>query len=179
MSTATRVSPRAQELRKAFDRSFAQAPRTELAQLESLLAIRLGEDPYAVRLAHLAGLFADKAVTRLPSADPGFLGIAAFRGTLVPVYDLCVLLGYPGCTAPRWLMIANTNRVALAFNALDGNLRLPSECIAAQENPAFARPHVHELVRMTAPHTPLRALIDLKSVVASIEQRVPRHLPNP
>lgn len=170
------LSLNAQELRGAFDSAYARAPRGNLEQLDDLLAIRLGDDPYAIRLAHLAGLFADKAVTAMPSTDSGFLGIAGFRGALVPVYDLRVLLGYAGREPPRWLAIASANRVALAFDDLDGYLRIPKGGFAGQEHDDLARPHVRELVRTSASALP-RALIDLDSVVASIEQRTSQPLP--
>lgn len=147
------ASPRARELREAFDRSFAKAPPADPPQLENLLSIRVTDDPYVIRLADLAGLFADKAVTSVPGADPGFLGIAGFRGVVLPVYDLRVLLGYPaGGKAPRWLAVTNARQIALAFDALDGYLRVPRGQLAAQ--------------------VPPRPLIDLNDITASIEQRL-------
>ena len=89
----TREADRVTELRDAFDRSFAQAPSTEAAAVENLLAIRVGAHPYALRMAEVSGLFADKKVTRLPSPVPEFSGIAGFRGVVLPVYDLAMLLG--------------------------------------------------------------------------------------
>ena len=57
-----RMHERADELRRAFDRSFAVAPIDEqtTAAAENLLAIRVGPHPYVLRLAEVSGLFADK-----------------------------------------------------------------------------------------------------------------------
>lgn len=154
------ASARALALRAAFDRSFAKAPPADPARLENLLSIRVTEDPYAIPLAGLAGLYADKAVTSMPGADPGFLGIAGFRGAMLPVYDLRVLLGYPGGgKAPRWLVVMNAHQAALAFDALDGYLRVPQAQIAAL--------------------VPPRPLIDLNNIAASIEQRIRQHTHHP
>ena len=162
---------RAQALRRAFDQSFAQAPRSAPATRHDLLAIRLGRDAYAIRLPQLAGIFADKVVTRLPHTDAACLGIAGFRGALVPVYDLRVLLGHPGAATPRWLALASFSCVAVAFDALDGYLRVPQEQLAPRtHDDAAQRPHVRELVHGTAA-TALRPVIDLVSIVATIEQR--------
>ena len=61
MTRARDLPGGADELRRAFDRSFAEAPggAPEADALESLLAIRVGGDPYALRLSEIAGLFAD------------------------------------------------------------------------------------------------------------------------
>ena len=88
-----READRVTELRDAFDRSFAQAPSTEAAAVENLLAIRVGAHPYALRMAEVSGLFADKKVTRLPSPVSELSGIAGLRGAVLPVYDLAMLLG--------------------------------------------------------------------------------------
>jgi chemotaxis signal transduction protein len=167
----------AHDIRAAFDRSFAQPPQAARAKLRDVLAIRLNEDPYLIDLEHLAGVFADKAITGLPHSEPGFLGIAGFRGALVPVYDLRVLLGYKSGKAPRWLAVASASRVALAFDQMEGLRRVPRAHFAQQAHSEGARPHVRELVGMAASETP-RALIDLNSVAASLEQGT-RQLPHP
>ena len=49
---------RATQLRRDFDRSFADPPPAEIAVAEDLLAIRLGTLDFALRLSEIAGLFA-------------------------------------------------------------------------------------------------------------------------
>ncbi|TMH05963.1 MAG: chemotaxis protein CheW [Betaproteobacteria bacterium] len=134
-----------------------------------MLAIRLRGDPYALRLAGIAGLFADKPLTRLPGSAREFLGLAGFRGTVVPVYDLRALLGHGRTEAPRWLVVAAGAIVALAFDGFDGYLKLPPERIApsAAGDACF---HVHELARPA--DGALRPLVNLGSVLMAIRQRV-------
>lgn len=173
------ISQRATQLRRDFDRSFAESPPPARAASVDLLAVRVGEHPYALRLSAIAGLFADKKLTPLPGATPEFLGIAGFRGAVVPVYDLRVLLGQPGRGAPRWLVVAAASPVGLAFDALEGTLRLPPEAITPQRPGESARPHLRDLVRTAGPDAPLRPLVELDSVVASIRQRMRQDVPTP
>lgn len=176
------------ELRQAFDRSFVEPPRPALAEFEDLLAVRIGTDPYAVRLAATAGLVADRPVTRLPGAPPELLGVAGLRGAVVPVYDLGTLLGRPRAAtasdaAPRWLvLVAGSPPVAVAFDRLDGHLRVPRNAIAertaepsaagaSQHNASGASARQHSAIVRTA--GAVRAVIDLAAVRAAITARNP------
>lgn len=175
------LAGRAAELRRRFDRSFAEPPRGRPAATVDLLAIRLGDEPCVLQLAAVAGLFADKKFTRLPQATPECLGVAGFRGSVIPVYDLRRLLGGGvGGAPPRWLVVAAGSPVALAFDGFDGHLRLPLDALAPQRPGESARPHVRELAHVAASEeAPLRSLIDLESVVAAIRQRARRDLATP
>jgi purine-binding chemotaxis protein CheW len=149
-------------LREAFDRSFAQAPSTEATPVEHLLAIRIGADPYALRMSEVAGLFADKKVTPLPSAVSELLGIAGFRGAVRPVYDLGMLLGCQRTGAPRWLVVTAVTSVALAFDGFDGYVRVPSGAIVPDSHADAHDRHVREAVRVV---DLVRPLISLASVL--------------
>jgi len=106
------VIERSTELRRAFDRSFSEAPVTRATELDDLLDIRVGLDPYAIHLDQVTGVFADKPVTPLPGSFPELLGIAGFRGAIVPVYDLRTLLGYPNPMANRMATPKNATSIA-------------------------------------------------------------------
>src|ERR1700760_4167096 len=111
------VRGRIDELRGDFDRSFAEPARSHDVEHAELLAVRAGGRPYALRLSQTAGLHPDRPVTPLPGPIPALLGLAGFAGTVVPVYDLAGLLGHPGATRPRWLVLAaGTPPLALAFH---------------------------------------------------------------
>jgi len=151
------LSGRAAELRRAFDRSFAVPQNATVEDSVELLAIRAGGAGYAIRLAAVSGLFADRTVTALPSPVPELLGVAAFRGTVVPVYDLGVLLGHARSGKPRWLVLdTGTPAVGLAFEELDGHLRVPAGEIAGDNG--------LEVVRT-------RSVLDLSNIRAAIESR--------
>lgn len=132
-AAAPDLAKRAAALRLAFDEAFAVPLRTRTTVQHDLLAIRVGTEPYALRLAEIRGLFADRKITRIPGVAATLLGIAGFRGTLMPVYSLRTLLGHSGTQAPRWLVIAADAPVALAFDGFDGHLRAASDAILPQQ----------------------------------------------
>lgn len=163
----TGLAHRALELRHEFDRSFAE-PRPEPPQgFMDLLAVRMGGEPFAIALRSVAGLFADKKLTRLPGTAPELLGLASFRGNVIPVYDLGRLLGFAGEAAPRWIVAATAGPVALAFDGFEGYRRVPQDRIASAQE-ASATAHVRELSRDGG----LRFLVDVDSVVAGLRRRV-------
>jgi len=87
---------RAAALRQEFDRSFADPPLIDVAAKEDLLAIRLATQEFAIRLSEIAGLFADKKITPVPSANSALLGITGF------VAPSCRSTTFKGCSAwPR------------------------------------------------------------------------------
>lgn len=165
----------ATQLRQAFDQAFAEPPRARQGPSVDLLAIRVGGDAYALPLSDIAGLFADKPSTPLPTAVPAFLGIAGLGSGVVPVYDLRALLGYAVGAVPRWLIVLAARPVALAFDGFDGHLRLAQTSIAQPEQ-AAARPHVRGLAQ--AGDT-LRPLLDLPSILGAIAQLAQGAAPPP
>ena len=127
------MAQRAAELRREFDRSFAEPPSDEKSAARDLLAIRLKEQHFALQLSDIAGLFADKKITPVPGASGFLLGIAGFRGVIAPVYDLQRLLGCPAVRDPRWLVMAAHASVGFAFAAFDGQLRVSASAITPQQ----------------------------------------------
>jgi chemotaxis signal transduction protein len=125
---AIALAERVDELRDAFDRSFTVPRRAESEPFEHVLAIRVGGEPYAVRLDEVAGLYVDWPVTPVPGPSADLLGVAELRGSLVPVYHLRGLLGRAAAgvpEVPRYAVLsAGTDPVAFAFDALDGHLRV-------------------------------------------------------
>jgi purine-binding chemotaxis protein CheW len=119
-------------LRLAFDRAFAEAPAIRQTDFDDFLAIRAGGSAYALRLAEISGLFTHRTVTRLPTTSPAFCGVAGFRGSVLPVYDLRVLLGTAVAGNPRWLVVARSLPIGFVFDGLDGHLRLPRSAGAGE-----------------------------------------------
>lgn len=161
------LAARAADLRRAFDRSFAEAAGAAAVEVEDLLAIRVGGDPCALRLAEVRGLFADRRVVGLPKARPGLLGLAGLRGSLVPVYDLGALLGYPPAAAPRWLVLAAAAPIGLAFEAFEGHLRLARGALVEGGGEAGRRRHAREVAR--TPDRP-RPIVDVASVIQALRR---------
>ena len=158
------TADRAAQLRQAFDQSFAEAPRAADVTKEGLLAVRAGVGRYALPLSGIRGLFAARKITRVPAAGGGLLGIASFRGTIVPVYGLRMLLGAAEDGEPRWLAIAAAANLALAFEALEGHLRVPPDAIVPQSS---SEPQGHILGYLRVEGA-VRGVVDIPSITASI-----------
>jgi purine-binding chemotaxis protein CheW len=139
----------AQALRDAFDSAFSLAPPTAGDPPEDLLAIRVGQTPYALRLSEITGLYANKPVTRLPGTPPELLGIAGFRGAIVAVYDLRVLLGAEATEPCRWLVLASPDStVGFAFERFEGHLRVSRDAIATHAGGERTRLEVQETIQL-------------------------------
>jgi purine-binding chemotaxis protein CheW len=126
---AARISATAAALRISFDEGFAAAPAASRSErLEDVLAIRVGGDPYALRLSEIAGLHCDLKIVPVPSSITQLLGIAGLRGMMAPVYDLAALLRYPPAARPSWLVIAGgAQPVGFAFETFEAHLRVSEE----------------------------------------------------
>ena len=175
MSAAKHPTGRAAELRLAFDRGFAQPIEFGGAVKAELLAIRVGAEACAIRLGDIAGLFADKKITRIPGSAPVLLGVAGFRGAIMPVFNLQSLLARSTAAAPRWLVIAAGAPVALAFDAFEGQIRVAPDAILPRSAGAQALSYVREFVRTPAQICPV---IDLPSILDAIKAQKPEQKPN-
>ncbi|HLG56355.1 MAG TPA: chemotaxis protein CheW [Vicinamibacterales bacterium] len=159
---------RAAELRQSFDRSFAHAWDSEHTTSESLLALGIRSHHYAVRMSDVSGLFVDKNVTHLPSPVAALSGLAGFRGTVLPIYDLGLLLGHPKAAAPRWLIVTAGTPVGLAFDAFDGHLRVRPDAIVPQLRAGHGR-HIQDVLHADV----IRPIVHVASVLASIKSLAP------
>lgn len=164
------VAEQAAELRRAFDRAFAEAPRARAEGFEDLLAIRVGQDPYFLRVAEIGGLYAGKAVTELPASPPELLGIAGFRSAIVPVYDLAALLGQPRGRRQklRWLVLAAHSVVGLAFDQFEGYVRAPRKAAAPTVEADQEASVVREVVEVEGLRRPV---VHVASIVEMIGTR--------
>jgi purine-binding chemotaxis protein CheW len=168
----TAIEGRAKALRQAFDDNFARVPLVQERATEAFLAIDLAGDGYAMRLTQVAALHADKRVTALPGDVSELLGLANFRGTLIPIYDLRILLGYPPGPPPRWMvLVASPTPVGLAFDRYEGHLALSDAEVIQEGSTPNAPPHAHVAQAVRVGDMP-RKIIDLNAIVESISQRV-------
>ena len=161
-------SDRAAQLKQSFDEGFALAPNDTREETRDLLAIRVGAGAFAFHLPDVRGLFADKPITTLPTPIPELLGVASFRGGLVPVYDLRALLGYESAAGLRWMILVayGERLVGLAFDVFEGHRRVPPVAIAAAR--ADPSRHVREVMKT---ESDARAIVDVVSVLKAIESR--------
>ena len=158
-------SMKAAQLRATFDRAFAVEPETGTFDTIDLLAISLSGAPYALPLTAVSSLHAHKKITRIPVQATGLLGVAGFRGVILPVYDLGALIGAPAAATPHWLAMMAKEGVAIAFETFDGHLRLPKDALVANESAEGGRQHLSHLIRTG---DVLRGVIDLATALRPI-----------
>ena len=165
----SQLADQAGELRRLFDRAFAEPVRGDVASTDDLLAFRIGSEPYALRLTEIAGLFAGRRISRLPGSHGAFLGLVGFRGSIVPAYDLQVLLGRPALDAPRWLAVASAALVAFAFETFEGHLRVPRDAIMPRQASERSNPLIREFAPAAASARPI---VHLPSVLDAVQSRL-------
>ena len=161
----------AANLRVAFDNAFAEPYAAQHRATTDYVSIRLGEHTHALALSEIAGLYSRVAIVPCPSPIPELMGLAGFRGALVPVYDLGALLGHAPA-AGRWLALLADRSVALAFDAFEEHFRVDTADIVV--TPANGRHHIHTIARGGERAWPV---IDLASLVGALRQRAARAIP--
>ncbi|MEO9382801.1 chemotaxis protein CheW [Chromobacterium phragmitis] len=159
----------ADRLREQFDLSFASAPALPAAGSVNLLTIRIGAEPYAIRLADIRGLHADRRILDLPGPMPELLGVTNFRGQIVPVFQLAALLGKCPGAAPRWMVLVQASApLALAFEAFDSHI-----CVLDDEIISPADAAGQGGVRTASGVVPL---LDIGVLAAQVEARAAHSL---
>jgi chemotaxis signal transduction protein len=157
-------------LRRLFDESFAARAASISERLEGLLAIRVGSDPYALRLSEIAGLHVGVKIVPVPSPAAQLLGIVGIRGTMAPIYDLAALLRYPPAANPRWLIFARGPQpVGLAFGTFESHLQVSQSSLANSNDEDAGKGVIVQHMRGTVRAAgALRPIIHLASVLEMI-----------
>jgi purine-binding chemotaxis protein CheW len=162
-------------LREAFDQAFAAPPPEAATAEDFLIALRLAETPFALRVAELAGFHPLPWCAPLPAAEPALLGLAGLRGRLVPIYDLSALLGLGAM--PReggWVaLVGQDEPLGFAFAEFEGPRRVPSDRIRPLPEPRA--PWLPETVQTGAE---ARGLIRLAALAAELWRRAGHAAPD-
>jgi len=163
----------AAELRRAFDRAFAEPPRAAADDAtEAVLELRAGTEACVVRVSEMRGLLARPTVVAVPGPLPELLGLAGLRGALLPVYSLAALQGQPITEgAPAWMLLVEADGlVGLAFEEMLGYFRLDRREIASlpRASGAAGTSGGSQAARVG---DALRPLIDVPSLVAGLKRR--------
>lgn len=161
-----------ERMRREFDGSFAlPARRRENIERESLLAITVAGNPFALRVGEISWLAKGRQVVPVPSRSPSLKGIVGIRGALVSVHGLAVLLGYDGGGDEPWLVLAGREEpVAFAFDRFEAFVRVPLKDVHAFAD-GEARPrHLREIAQLA----PARPIVNLSSLSANLPRSQPR-----
>ena len=131
------------------------------------MQIRVGREHYTVRPAHTGGLAKIRKIVPMPSRIPEMLGLTAFRGVILPVFDLAGLLGIPSDVgAPEWLLLsAGDPSLGLAFQEFEG--QEVRELPGGERRPEPRESGV-ELVRVGQA---IRPVLDIPGLIESIRVR--------
>ena len=126
MTDRTSLEDRLLGLRREFDQSFAIASGTQEDHFVQLLGITVAGHAYALPLAGVRGLLANRPVVPLPTSEPSFAGVIGHRSMVVPVFDLATLLGYPAPLERRWIALIGTSDlpIGIGFEHFDAQLRV-------------------------------------------------------
>jgi purine-binding chemotaxis protein CheW len=108
---------------------------------------------------------------RIPGPVPELLGLAGFRGVIVPVYDLPALLRYGALqSAPGALVLTDTSpAVALAFEAIPEHFTVrPAEVVPERIEGKNVRGAV-------AFRGLIHPILDVSALVVAIRVRAEQH----
>jgi chemotaxis signal transduction protein len=167
MASTDALLARLSALRIGFDSGFTLPLLEQTQELLDVLMIRVGSSPYALRLAELAALEADRTITPVPSDQSELLGVAGVRGAVVAVFDLGSVLGGPRPEATRWLVLAKSAPLAFAFSAFERQLSLrPDELASSAPDHGGS-----QVVTRDGINVPL---LDLPALVARLQGRTRR-----
>lgn len=160
-------SKSAAALRRAFDESFASPPASRQERLEGVLAIRIGADPYAIRVSEVSGLMSDPRIVAVPSPMPQLLGIIGRRGVIAPVYDLAGMLNYPSAANARWMVLVGVTRsVGFAFETFEAHLQVPAASPGSvDESAGTGHAPRRDMQGMIRAAGALRPVIDMTSLM--------------
>lgn len=118
-TAVTLPDARARELLEARARVLARplAPDHPGATL-SLVTFGLVEETYGIEARHVCGVFRLTDLAPLPGADAAVAGLTGWRGELLTVLDLRVLLGLPGAGLDDRVWVVAVGRERPVFGLL-------------------------------------------------------------
>ena len=143
---------------------------TTSEQLELLTFILAGEQ-YAVDIEHLVEIVTPRAITRVPNADEGIVGILSLRGTIVTVVDARRKLRHPpsknGDHPDRRIIVVEKGGETLGFE-VDRVLRVvKTDPGAVEAHPVVHASEQHEAIRGVFRHADaLTILLDFDKLLA-------------
>jgi purine-binding chemotaxis protein CheW len=140
------------------------------AQLELLTFILAGEQ-YAVDIEHIVEIVTPRAITRVPNAEEGIVGIISLRGTIVTVVDARRKLRHPSASngdhSDRRIIVVEKSGETLGIE-VDRVLRVvKTDPGAIEPHPVVHASELHEAVRGVFRHADaLTILLDFDKLLA-------------
>ncbi len=132
-SALTSGSPEPEEGRQAEEADAPDDRQEEQSPEIDLLSFRLGGEAYAVMVKDVREVLKIRSLTPVPNAPPYILGVTTLRGTVLPVFDLCVRLGLVSGERDeksRIVVVGSSEEdVGLVVDRVTGVLRIPPDAI--------------------------------------------------
>jgi chemotaxis signal transduction protein len=154
-------------LRGSFDGAFALPPPAAAEPPVRLLALRIGTERLAVRVAEIDAFEKARKVVALPGASRALAGLMGLRGAVVPVYRLSALLGHPAALSEPWLVrCGGDDPVGLLFPEFEGQVQVARSAIVSAAAGNGGR-YVQDYVT-AAGHT--RGILTLSAIVKDIRE---------
>jgi purine-binding chemotaxis protein CheW len=153
--------------REGFVADVADTAASE--QIE-LLTFVLAAEHYAVDIEHIVEIVTPRAITRVPNADDGVVGIISLRGTIVTVVDVRRKLRHPpgnGDHPDRRIIVVEKGGETLGFE-VDRVLRVvKTDPGAIEPHPVVHASEQHEAIRGVFRHGgALTILLDFDKLLA-------------
>jgi purine-binding chemotaxis protein CheW len=145
----------------------AAAAETKL----ELLTFVLAGEHYALDIEHIVEIVTPRAITRVPNADEGIVGIISLRGTIVTVVDTRRKLRHPGSKngdhPDRRIIVVEKAGETLGFE-VDRVLRVvKTDPGAVEPHPVVHASEQHEAIRGVFRHADaLTILLDFDKLLA-------------
>lgn len=163
-----------ERLRDDFDASFSRnLLETGREGLAPHLAMRVGEETFAVPITRVRRLVRDVDVVPLPGAPAHLLGVVNVRGELITVYDLPALFGYPAVAhADAGIVVIKGAEfeAGLEVTGIGGLIHLDESAMG--EPPSRLPAEVRDMVQGTASHEgTLLLLPDLDALFVQLDAR--------
>jgi len=101
------------------------------SERRELLVVQAGRRLIGIFTDNVAGIARGKSPSPLPRAPASVLGVVAFRGRMLTVLDLLVLLGDPANELPPALIVAlsGEEQLAIVADASHGAIQISSQDI--------------------------------------------------
>jgi chemotaxis signal transduction protein len=154
---------RAASLRQSFDQAFARPPASAPEEADDFLLVRVSGQSYALQVSEIGGVAKGRSVFRIPTRRAELLGLAGIRGMVIYVYSLAMLLGLAeDATSISWLALnVGSDPVAVAFQQLDGFVRVRRSDVHSEEIPDAAGRLVRRVIKM---ESIVRPVVDLQRI---------------
>jgi purine-binding chemotaxis protein CheW len=154
------------------NRTAATSDATSQLSIQAVL-IRMKNEYYALPVVSIREIMRHRAYTPVPGTPPTLPGIISQRGTILPVVELRLLLGFEAkelTSSARYIMVQHNDiDMALTIEAVLDLIELPEAMI--EPPPSALEPTRAALLRGIIQHEErLIAVLDLDAIIARLRE---------